>query len=94
MCRGPVPQFVPITSIGNGARAVNAAAISVPLSIVPKVSIVTCAITGNATACLCEVREDSAAAPLWFAADPDTSRRSEDQRRRREARAPEPRKRL
>ena len=28
MCLGPVPQFIPITSIGNGARAVNAAGFS------------------------------------------------------------------
>ena len=41
MCFGPVPQFIPITSIGNGSSAVKAAPISVPLSIVPKTSIVT-----------------------------------------------------
>ena len=49
ICFGPVPQFIPITSIGNGSSAVSAAQISVPLSIVPKVSIVTCAMTGILT---------------------------------------------
>ena len=49
MCFGPVPQFIPMTSIGNGSSAVNAAPISVPFSIVPNISIVTCAMTGMRT---------------------------------------------
>ncbi len=36
MLRGPVPQFMPMTSMGNGSSAVSAAPISVPLSIVPE----------------------------------------------------------
>ena len=58
MWRGPVPQFMPMTSIGNGASAVSAAPISVPFSIVPNTSIVTCAITGTRTTMLFEVLKD------------------------------------
>jgi hypothetical protein len=47
MLRGPVPQFMPMTSTGKGSSAVSAAPISVPGSIVPNVSIVTCAMTGT-----------------------------------------------
>ena len=44
---GPVPQFMPMTSIGKGSSAVSAALISVPGNIVPHGSMVTCAMTGT-----------------------------------------------
>ncbi|MFN8170493.1 MAG: hypothetical protein U0R65_01360 [Candidatus Nanopelagicales bacterium] len=43
---GPVAQLSPMRSIPNGAKAVSAAPISVPSSIVPVVSTVTWAKTG------------------------------------------------
>ena len=42
---GPVAQFSPIMSMPSGSRAVSAAAISVPSSIAPVVSMVTWAMT-------------------------------------------------
>ena len=36
MLRGPVPQFMPMISMGKGSSAERAALISVPFSIVPK----------------------------------------------------------
>ncbi|CAM5414097.1 hypothetical protein STANM309S_01994 [Streptomyces tanashiensis] len=46
---GPVAQFRPIMSMPSGSRAVSAAPISEPSSIVPVVSTVTCTITGRST---------------------------------------------
>ena len=42
--QGPVAQFSPIMSMPSGSRAVRAAPISLPSSIMPVVSIVTCAM--------------------------------------------------
>ena len=39
----PVAQFMPMTSMGRLSRAVNALAMSLPASIWPVVSTVTCA---------------------------------------------------
>ena len=47
---GPVAQFSPIMSMPSGSRAVSAAAISLPSSIAPVVSIVTCAMMSESGA--------------------------------------------
>ena len=45
--RGPVAQFIPSAASGNADSAAMTAGISVPTSIVPVVSIVTCAMSGT-----------------------------------------------
>ena len=54
MCSGPVEQFSPMTSTRSASSVVIALAMSVPSSMRPLVSSVTCACTGDAPADLGE----------------------------------------
>ncbi len=47
MKSGPVEQFIPITSMGSFSRMVSTAEMSVPSSMRPVVSSVTCACMGK-----------------------------------------------